>query len=532
MPTLKDVLTGKISLDIECVDRVYLNGYVKYLQMPGGLITFIREQLGFPIPSPIVLPPVTDRFRQAVETFAQAQGLSIVDFARGEEKDETARAHLARFSGTSGVVLIGKAQEIAQAYSAQRKDHGTKVWFEYRRREVRVTYYYVYILDEDFGLFFIKICTYFPFDVKVCFNGHEWAKQQLRRAQIDFTALSNGFLTCANASHLQAVCRQLNAQKVQELFDRWVAKIPWPLTRQQQAAGYRHQLSIWQMEVSRTQVFADPEQGWALVEALIRDNLDLGRPDRVSLIFLRQVTKATPSEFHTRVLRQGVQPTLRIHYKHSALKQYLKDSRALRTEMMFNNTQDFGLPRGLQNFTALFELGRQFNQQLLEQEQLSQDCFVPLPQVQALGQSTWTPDGQRASALRFGDPRTMALLGALTCQTFIPAPLGNRTLRPLVAQLLGQPPQAYSAAQMTYDLRRLRLKGLIERLAHSHCYRLTPLGLKVATFFTRLNQRVFRPAFAAMLTEPARPSDLARVLDQLVATIQHMLNEAFLVPVI
>ena len=91
MLTLKDVLTGKVMLDIECVDRVYLNGYVKYLQLPGGLITFIREQLGFPIPSPIVLPPVTDRFRKAVEVFAQAQGLSIVDFARGEEKDDTAR---------------------------------------------------------------------------------------------------------------------------------------------------------------------------------------------------------------------------------------------------------------------------------------------------------------------------------------------------------------------------------------------------------------------------------------------------------
>ena len=531
MLTLKDVLTGKVALDIECVDRVYLNGYVKYLQMPGGLITFIREQLGFPIPSPVVLPPVTDQFRKAVEAFAQAQGLSIVDFARGEEKDDTARAHLARFTGTSGVVLIGKAQEIAQAYGAVRKDHGTKVWFEYRRREVRVTYYYVYILDEDFGLFFIKICTYFPFDVKVCFNGHEWAKQQLRRAHIGFEALSNGFLTCTDPGFLQNVCRQLNAQKVQDLFDRWVAKIPWPLTLQQQAAGYRHQLSIWQMEVSRTQVFVDPEQGWALVEALIRDNLDLGRPDRVSLIFLRQVTKATPSEFHTRVLRHGVQPTLRIHYKHSALKQYLKDGRALRTEMMFNNTQDFGFTRGLKNFTALFELGSQFNGRLLEQEQLSQDCFVPLQQVQALGQSTRTPDGQRASALRFGDPRTMALLGALTCQTFIPTPLGNRTLRPLVAQLLGQPPDAYSTAQMTYDLRRLRLKGLIERVRHSHSYRLTPFGLKLATFFTRLHQRVFRPGLAAMLPEQTWPSDLARALNQLAETIQSMLNDAFLVPV-
>ena len=230
---------------------------------------------------------------------------------------------------------------------------GQKVWFEYSRHEVWVTYYYFYILDEEFGLFFIKVCTYFPFDVKVCFNGHEWAKQQLRQAGIGFEALSNGFLSCEDPEYLQSICRQLDAAKIQALFDRWVAQLPWPLTAEQQAAGYRHLLSIWQMEVSRTQVFADPEQGWALVETLIRDNLDLGRPDRVSLIFERKVTKRTPSEFHTRVLRAGVQPTIRIHYKHSALKQYLKDGRALRTEMMFNNTQDFGLTRGLKNFTCL-----------------------------------------------------------------------------------------------------------------------------------------------------------------------------------
>ncbi len=531
MLTLRDVLTGKVTLDIECVDRVYLNGYVKFLQLPGGLITFIREQLGFPIPSPMVLPPVSDAFRKAVEAFAQAHGLTIVDFAHDEEKDETARAHLARFTQSSGVVLIGKAQEKTQSYTARRKDHGTKVWFDYSRREVRVTHYYFYILDEDFGLFFVKICTYFPFDVKVCFNGHEWAKQQLRRAKIGFEALSNGFLACADPGYLQTLCHQLNADKVQVLFDHWVAHIPWPLSPQQQAAGYRHQLSLWQMEVSRTQVFADPEQGWALVEALIRDNLDLGRPDRVSLIFSRKVTKRTPSEFHTRVLREGVQPTVRIHYKHSALKQYLKDGRALRTEMMFNNTQDFGFTRGLQNFTGLFELGRQFNRRLLEQEHISQDCFLPLQQLQELGQSTQTANGQRASALRFGDRRTMALLGALACQTYIPTPIGNRTLRPVVAQLLGAAPDAYSTAQMTYDLRRLRLKGLIERVDHSHRYRLTALGLKVATFFTRLYERVFRPGLAALLAEPPWPSDLAQALSQVVEIIQCRMNNAFLVPV-
>ena len=86
MLTIKDVLTNKVTLDIECVDRVYLNGYVKNLQMPGGLINFIREQMGFPIPSPMLLAPVSEAFRTAVEKFAKEQGLTIVNFAHGEKK--------------------------------------------------------------------------------------------------------------------------------------------------------------------------------------------------------------------------------------------------------------------------------------------------------------------------------------------------------------------------------------------------------------------------------------------------------------
>lgn len=530
MLTVKEVMANKIALDVECIDRVYLNGYVKYLQMPGGLITFIRNQLGFPIPSPIVLPPVSESFRNSVEGYAQEQGLSIVNFAKNEDKDDRARAELAKFEKKQGVVLIGKAQEKAIGYKALRKDQGTKVWFEYSRQSLFVTHYYFYILDEDFGLFFIKVCTYFPFDIKVCFNGHEWAKQQLRKEGIGFEALSNGFLSCTNPERLQTICRQLDTEKIQTLFDRWVEQIPWPITAQQRAAGYAHQLSLWQLEVSRTQVFEDPAQGWALVEALIRDNLDLGRPDRVSLIFDRKVTKATPSEFHTRVLREGVQPIIRIHYKHSALKQYLKDGRALRTEMVFNNTQDFGIPRNVKHFSRLAALGYHFNDRLLEQEQLSQDCFVSLQEMRQLGQSTQTEDGQRASALRFGDPRTMAILEALACQAYIPSEIGNHSLRMTVAQCLHIPPASYSSAQMSYDLRRLRLKGLIVRIQHSHHYDLTALGLKVVTFFTKLYHRLFCPGLAALSPDQTYPSDLALALERVTQVLQSWSDQAFLVP--
>lgn len=510
MPTVAEVLQDKIGLDVACVDRVLLNGYVKHLQMGGGVVNFIRTQRGWPIPSPVMLGKLTTAFRDAVEQFAAAQGLTIVDFVKGARKDELAQAALAQFDRPSGVVLIGKAQERTSAFSGRRADREGKVWFTYSRRTVHVTYYYFYILDEDFGLAFIKVCTYLPFEVKVCFNGHSWAKQQLTREGIAFEPLENGFATCADPVRLEARCQQLTGAAVQAFFDHWVDQLPWPLTGAERAAGYRHQLSIWQLEVSRTQVFHDPAQGRALVESLIRENLDLGRPDRVRLIFDRAITARTPSELSTQVIQYGVMPSVRIHYKHSVLKQYLKEGRALRTETMINNTQDFGSNRGIAHFDALVALGHTLNDRLLAQEQLSQDCYTSLAAVRALGRSTLTADGQRASALRFGDERVMALLAALTQFAHVAGGLTNKTLRRSVADLLGYP--TYTSAQMSYDLRRLRLKGIVLRLPRSHRYVLTEMGAKVALFYTKLDTRLFRPGLAALVPDQPLPSPLAAAL--------------------
>ena len=531
MPTVEEILPGKISLDIECVDRVYLNGYVKELQMPGGVVNFIREQFKWPIPSPKAMYEMTEKFKDAVEGFAREMGREIYSFGKGEDKDEVAREHAELFGISEGVVLIGKAQEKTQAIRSRRADEKGKVWFNYFRQSVQVTHFYFYIMDKDFGLCFIKVCTYLPFEVKVCFNGHEWAKQQLRQAGIEFEALSNGFASCVQPERLQTICHQLNAEKIQAFFDHWVEQLPWPLTAEQRAAGYLHLLSIWQMEVSRTQVFIDPEQGRALVECLIRDNLDLGRPDRVSLIFDRQVTKRTPSEFHTRVLREGVLPSIRIGYKHSALKQYLKDGRALRTEMMFNNPYDFGCQRSLaNNFDRLWQLGRQINNRLLAQETIDQDCFLPWEQLRHLQQSTLTQEGQRASALHFGQPRTTALLAALVYCAHRPDQVRNKTLRPLVAHFLGVSEADYTAAQASYDLRRLRLKGLLERLPRSQAYQFTPLGTRTAVFLTKLYERLFRPGLTATLSQQSFPSDLAQALATVTAVIDTWLGKAAFTP--
>ncbi len=366
--------------------------------------------------------------------------------------------------------------------------------------------------------------------MRVCLNGHEWAKQQARQVGLGFTGLDNGFLACDDPARLQAICDRLGPEDVQQFFDRWEARLPWPLTAADRAAGYRHQLSIWQLEVSRTQVFDRPVQGRHFFEAVIRENLDLGRPDRVSLLFPTRLTRRTPSPAHgyrTRVITTGIAPSLHVAYKHTDVKQYFKEERALRTETTINDPTDFQSRKALETLPQLRATGAQINQQILTVERVSQDCSVSQDALAQL-QTPRQQDGRRVPALRFGDSRVLALLQALCRFAHLPAGFRNRELRPHVAALLGRDLTTYSRGAMTYDLRRLRLHGLIQRVPGTHRYTLTSVGLRVAFFYSKVHLRILRPASAALvdppddLPHPLRDALrlLDRALDQLGAAAQ------------
>jgi hypothetical protein len=213
-----------------------------------------------------------------------AHAIPIVHFEPGQRKDDIVAAYRTRFTAREGVVVLGVAQEKMRAFKAHKRP-GPAVSFDFSRQSVHVNHYYFYVQDRDWGPAFLKIGTYLPYPVKICLNGHEWAKQHLRRARLAFDSLDNGFLTCAAPDRLQALCDRLAPGDVQAFFDRWSQRLPWPLTAADRLAGYAHRLAMNQLEASLTQVFDRPVQGRHFFEAVIRENLDLGRPDRVACCF-------------------------------------------------------------------------------------------------------------------------------------------------------------------------------------------------------------------------------------------------------
>jgi hypothetical protein len=494
------------------------------------LAWFFSDHLQKPFPSPALIRQITQRFLRQIDEFADRNHIPVVRFRSGERKDDVAKRYFARFHKPEGVVFIGVAQEwdkVFRASPAHRKGPSPFPGFNFFRTRAPVNQYYFYVQDRDWGPGFIKFSSYAPWGAKVCLNGHEWAKQQLRRRHIRFEALDNGFLSCTDPVRLQRVCDHLGPQDVDRYFRRWLARLPHPFTAKDRAAGYRYELYIWQCEYSHTQVFDRPLSGRQFFDEVLRENLDLGRPDRIQILFGHRVDKRTPSTFRTRVVQHGTIPKLSVEYKHSWLKQYLKEGRALRTEMVVNNPWDVFVRRSLHNLPYLRKVARSINRRLLKLERTSHDCTISHQTFESFVLPS-NLDGQHVPGLRFGDPRVTALLRACCRFGFAPDGFTNSSLRPHVAALHDPGPRGYTASRMTYDLRRLRQKGIIERVPGTHRYMLTPQGRRTTLFLTKTYLRIVRPGLGrvAVSATPDPTDTLAHAFTCLDAEIDRFIAEA------
>jgi len=524
--TVGEVMRQHVTLEVEGIDRMYLNVYQPKLQTERGVASFFRYHRGHTFASSALMQPISKAFIRDMEEFAQQHGIPLFTFAKKQRKDDVAAEYLAHYQGSEGILFIAKAQEKTSVFRTECRTNPTTgqkyAWLV--RSTAMVNHFYCYGLDEDFGPFFLKFSTYFPYNAKLCLNGHEYVKRQLAKEGIAFEALDNGVSSCANPQRLQELCDGLSAAKIDKLLRKWLARLPHPFTPADRRAGYRYDVSILQAEFSLTQVLDRPLSGRIFFEEVIRENLDLGRPDQVQLIFARRVSKRTPGRFRTRVLTEGVVPTLHIDYKHSRIKQYHKEGRALRTETTINDTRDFGIGKRLSNLAALRQVGFAANRRLLHVQTISQDCAVGEDAFRQVNEPV-VVDGQRASALRFAETAVQALFSALLVFRLLPRGFSNGDLRNHWAPLIGRTAQSMTQGQMSYHLRRLRLHGLIERIPHTHRYRVTNSGWRTALFCTRTYNRVLRPGLALLIPEEAHTdASLRRGFDRLDAAINEWID--------
>ena len=421
------------------------------------------------------------------------------------------------------MAAIGWAQEFQRVATCTTTEarNGGAPHFGWDRAERRVTCYYFYVWDDEFGPAFVKIGSYFPYPIKVWLNGHEWAKRQATKAGIGWTAAGERVRRLRRPGRVAADLRPARPGPDPRLLRPLAGPAAAAADRQRTGAtGIGGSCRCGRSRCPARWCSTSPRNGRAFFEALVADNLDLGRPEQIELIFGRKILPSTPGVFATRVVTRGVDVTVNVGYKHSRTKEYFKEGRALRIETVVNDPTDLGVLRRLVHLPELQAKARDVNRRLLDHEHVGQGCVLASPAFERIARPSLV-DGRRAPALRFGDPRVQALAGALAITAHLIGGFTNRSLRPLVAGLLGEP---YSQARCCYDLRRLRLKGLIVRLEHSNTYVLTDDGQRFAVFYTKVHNRLLRPLMAA--DQPPAPLEVRQALKVLDHAVTDYIDNA------
>jgi hypothetical protein len=192
------------------------NVYVPMLQCESGFAKFFRSHRGHLFDSSALMDPITKAFVASMERFSGEHDIPVVQFRKGQRKDDVMKEYLAGFDKPEGVVFIGKAQEKPPVFRTEKRRNpqtgSTYPWIV--RSSAIVNHFYCCCLDREFGPFFLKFCSYFPYNAKLCLNGHEYAKCQLRKEKIGFKALNNGFVSCDDHDRLQTICDQLGRNRL------------------------------------------------------------------------------------------------------------------------------------------------------------------------------------------------------------------------------------------------------------------------------------------------------------------------------
>jgi len=499
--SVEEILSQHVSFEIESIDRMYLNLYMSGVQSERGTAHFFLKHRKKSVATAHLMSQMTHTFLQKINDFAQKHSLDIITFEKHTRKDDIAKQYLANFPDRHGVLFIGKAQEKCSVFRTSSKTNPNtgQTFATLSKTTAMVNHYYFYCVDKDFGPFFIKFCSYFPYTGRICLNGNEYLKRQLENKGIAFESLDNGLESCADPKKAQQIADEMSVEKIDRFIRKWLSFLPDPYSNADHAAGYRYQCSVLQIELSLTQVFDRPRNGRLFFEQIISDNLTMGRAENVQLIFGRKIIKTTPSDFRTRVVTQDVIPSFKVVYKKSSIKQYFKEGRALRTETTINNTRDFYVGRLLSNLPKLREIGFRANRQLLRVERLRYDPMIGQAEFERM-MRPMEVNGCRVSGFAFGDPLVLALMMCLLVYRLQINGLTNKELRVMLMEMTSTPASEWSSGRMTYQLRRLRLRGLIVRVSGTQRYRLTDVGLRTAAFYTSCFSKVIYPKAATQKT--------------------------------
>ena len=515
-----------------CFDRILLNGLIQPFQQPERVVGFFNTYRRLYPVTRQLLHGIADHFQKWLKGWTENARVPVLDAPKGR-RDEFVEPYFKR-AKPDAIVVVLKAREPARIMIAIG-DKTTDRWhLELSQRWV--VQYNVYINDARWGRMFVRMCPYLPFSARVCLNQHHWLANRMREDGIRFQQCANAFLNCAAPKRLQELADSLTAQDLVTCGQKWLARLtPFFTRREREHAGCEHRLFFSQVEYCDNLIFKRRAALDNLGERLLDANRTIGRPDKITTIFGRRVTKSYQGKLQTEIEDMNLpNPVIRTHYGNGFIKQYVRDHLILRTEPTTNNVNDYGINKAVENLPALRKRLSEITDNYLNVQQDILETFIDRGQLRQLTQPTVTSTGRRIPGLKLDHPRQLALMHALVRFAHIAAGSTFTTaeIYPHVIKALGCAPKEFTFASLRYDLSKLRAKGLIAKLPRSRRYQLLPCGYSICLVFLKLFERIYAPLAAGILSpiksdvhlQPDKRSHLDRLYQRVVDDLNHLVH--------
>src|SRR6266403_139305 len=474
-----------IRFGYRCFDRILLNGLIQPFQQPERVVGFFSTYRHLHPVSRDILRGAAEQFQLWVKEQADKWNAPIVEPPSGR-RDEFVDPYF-RGAGPDQVIVILKAREPARIMTAIG-DKKLNRW-HLQIADRWIVQYNFYISDQYWGRMFVRMCPYLPFSARVCLNQHHWLANRMRVEGI----------------------------------------------------GCQHRLFFSQIEFCDNLIFPRRAALDKLGERLLDANRTIGQPNKITVIFGRKITKQYRGKLQTEIEDMNLpNPVIRSHYRNGFIKQYVRDHIILRTEPASNNVTDYGVNKAIEHLPALRDKMAAVIDNYLDVQQDILETFVDRGQLRKLTKPTLTPTGKRVPGLKLDNPRQLALMHALVRFAQIPAArtFSTAEIYPHAVAALGSTTEQYSLASLRYDLSKLRVKGLVEKLPRSRRYHLLAEGYSVCLIFLKLFERVYAPLTAARLRPvpgdaalpPRKHSLLDRLYQRFNAALDRLLHAVSLPP--
>jgi hypothetical protein len=518
-----------IRFEYSCFDRILLNAVIQPLQQPAIIVGYLDRYRQVSAITKAYFRQVSESYHRWVEELASTRGIPIVEPPKGVRREQWVEPYYQALGAQDGLAVILKSREnarVAVSYATVAGGNRIEVCPRF------IWQYYFYLRDRDFGRLFVRICPYFPFNARLCLNGHEWLARRMQAEGITFEQQSNAFVVCSDPARLQQLADALTAEQVGACAERWLAElVPFFTAAERRFHGCGHRLFVSQVEYCTNLVFDERASVDRLAERLLDLNRAIGRPDKLSTVFGRRITTRYAGTLKTQIADYHLgNPVIRSEYKQGSIKQYVRDERLLRTETTSYHTPDLGIAKAVQHLPELRQTMSAINERYLTAQQDVLETYIDRGQLARLRTATVSPSGRRTPGLKLDDPRLLAIMQAVT--RFVHLARGGRfrtrDLHRPTADALGQTTQTYTLAQLRYDLAKLRAKGLVVKAAGTQTYRLTDDGFRVCVLFLKVAHRIYAPLTAAALAPVAHdarlPNDRQATLDRLYVAVDRALD--------